>query len=161
MMLMQASMKDKDPESPADNRPPGEPKQSGRVAYDSKGNPVWEWETSTGVYDRDVSTQRLKKLEAKLSLEETRPVPVLKPKNLSLQDAERLPGGGMNPYDTGAPASGRIGPAAHPALVHKQAARDKATSKSLVSKHAAKQKTTETPPQGLWGKLKSRIKGDK
>lgn len=153
-------MNDKDPKSPADTRPPGEPKQSGRVAYDSKGNPVWEWETSTGVYNRDVSTQRLKKLEANLSLQETQPVPAQKPKGLALQDAERLPGGGMNPYDTGGPASGRIAPAAHPALVHKQAARDKAESKSLVSKHAAQRKTPQAPP-GLWNKLKASIKGDK
>ncbi len=159
-MQIQANMNDKDPKSPAGKRPPGDPKQSGRVAYDSKGNPVWEWETSTGVYDRNVSTQRLKKLEAKLTLEETQPVPQQKPKGLSLQDAERLPGGGMNPYDTGGPVSGRTSPAAHPALVHKQAARDKATSKSLVSKYAAKQKAPGTQPQGLWSKLKARIKGD-
>jgi hypothetical protein len=154
-------MSDKDPKSPVEQRPPGEPKQSGRVAYDSKGNPVWEWQTSTGVFGRNVSTQRLKKLEAKLSLEETQPVPAQKPKGLALQDAERLPGGGMNPYDTGGPVSGRIAPAVHPALAHKQAARDKAVSKSLVSKHAAKPITPETPSQDLWSKLKSRFKGDK
>lgn len=153
-------MSDKDSKLPAEQRPPGEPKQSGRVAYDSKGNPVWEWETSTGVFDRNVSTQRLKKLEAELSLEDTQSVE--KPKGLSLQDAERLPGGGMNPYDTGSPAAGRVEPAAHPALAHKQAKRDKAVSNSLVSKYAAANKQEEqSKPQGWWDKLKARITGNK
>ncbi len=152
-------MSDKDSKPPADTRPPGEPKQSGRVAYDSKGNPIWEWETSTGVYGRNVSTQRLQKLEAELSLEETQPVE--KPKGLSLQDEERLPGGGVNPYDTGGSVSGRTAPAAHPALAHKQAARNKTVSKSLVSKYAAQPKAPAAQAQGLWDKLKSRIKGDK
>lgn len=155
-------MNDKDSKHPPGKRPPGEPKQSGRVAYDSKGNPVWEWETSTGVYDRNVSTQRLKKLEAKLSLEETQPVPQQKPKGLSLQEAERMPGGGVNPYDTGGPVPGRTAPAAHPALAHKQAKRDKVVRKSLVSKYATANKpATEGKSQGLWGKLKAHIKGDK
>jgi hypothetical protein len=39
-------------------------KSSGRVTFDSRGNAVWEWQTSTGVYGRDVDTKRLRKLEA-------------------------------------------------------------------------------------------------
>jgi hypothetical protein len=153
-------MSDKESKPPAD-RQPGAPKQSGRVAYDSKGNPVWEWETSTGVFDRNVTTQRLKKLEATLSLEETQPVPKSKP--LAVQEPERLPGGGVNPYDTG----GRSGsvptrPAAHPALAHKQQAAERPPiSKSLVSKYAATKKSAPEKPQGLWDKLKSRLKSDK
>jgi hypothetical protein len=38
-------------------------KRSGRVAFDSKGNPVWEWQLETGVYSRDVTTQKLRKLD--------------------------------------------------------------------------------------------------
>lgn len=153
-------MSDEDSKPPPD-RPPGAPKQSGRVAYDSKGNPIWEWETSTGVFDRDVSTQRLKKLEAKLSLEETQPVPNAKP--LSVQEPERLPGGGMNPYDTGGrSSSSTTTPAAHPALVHKQPAGRAAARKSLVTKYAsAAKKAADAEPQGFWGKLKSRLKGGK
>lgn len=148
-------MSDKDPKSPPNKQPPGAPQQSGRVAYDSRGNPVWEWETSTGVYNRDVSTQRLQKLEANLSLMETQPVQT--PKALAVQEVERLPGGGVNPYDSGGVAASRA-PAAHPALVHKQPAPEKTSRKSLVSKYAA-QKTPQ-PQKGLWDKLKARIKGD-
>jgi hypothetical protein len=158
-------MSDQDSKPPSDrppDRPPGAPKQSGRVAYDSKGNPVWEWETSTGVFDRNVSTQRLKKLEAKLSLEETQPVP--KPKTLSVQEAERLPGGGVNPYDTGGRSGSSPAPAAsHPALAHKQKAAERAAAnQSLASKYAsAAKKAAAAKPQGFWNKLKSRFKGDK
>jgi hypothetical protein len=154
-------MSDKDSKPPAENqaynkREPGAPKQSGRVAYDSKGNPVWEWETSTGVFDKDVSTQRLKKLEAKLSLEETQPVP--KPKSLAVQEPERLPGGGMNPYDSGG-KSNASQPAAHPALIHKQAAR-KPVSNSLVSKYAKTPNAKSKEPGGFWQKLKSKLKSE-
>jgi hypothetical protein len=153
------NMSDKESKPPSD-RPPGAPKQSGRVAYDSKGNPIWEWETSTGVFDRNVTTQRLKKLEATLSLEETQPVPKMKP--LEVQQAERLPGGGINPYDTGGRSSNNPVPATHPALAHKQKTAERApVSKSLVSKYAAAKKSAPDKPQGLWDKLKSRLKGDK
>lgn len=72
--------------------------KSGRVTFDSRGNSVWEWKSEeTGKYSRDVSTQRLKKLEApELSIEETARVKKLD--GLSLQD-EKMPGGGFNPYD--------------------------------------------------------------
>lgn len=149
-------MNDKDAKTPPEQRPPGEPKQSGRVAYDSKGNPIWEWETSTGVYDRDVSTQRLKKLEAALSLEETQSVS--QPKGLSIEEPERLPGGGINPYDTGG-ASDDKAAVAHPALAHKQPARQKPVRKSLVSKYAATHKPVpESKVQSLWNKLMARLK---
>ena len=71
---------------------------SGRVTFDSRGNSVWEWKSEeTGKYSRDVSTQRLKKLEApELSIEET--VRVKKLDDLSLSDEPKA-GGGFNPYD--------------------------------------------------------------
>ncbi|MGC3982767.1 MAG: hypothetical protein QM808_16070 [Steroidobacteraceae bacterium] len=145
-------------DSKPSERPPGQPKQSGRVAYDAKGNPVWEWETSTGVFDRDVSTQRLQKLEAKLTLEETQPVPVSKPK-LALEEAERLPGGGMNPYDTGNAARGPA-QVSHPALAHKAGHRPEGR-KSLVSKYATQKKNEPAKPQSFWQKVTGRLKGDK
>jgi hypothetical protein len=55
--------KDIKPASPHDVEGDG-PKQSGRISRDARGNAVWEWEMQTGVFGRDVSTQRLKKLEA-------------------------------------------------------------------------------------------------
>jgi hypothetical protein len=73
-------------------------KSSGRVSFDSRGNSVWEWKSEeTGKYSRDVSTQRLKKLEApELSIEETVKVKTLD--GLSLADEPKA-GGGFNPYD--------------------------------------------------------------
>jgi hypothetical protein len=93
---------------------PSDAKQSGRVAFDSRGNPIWEWQTSTGVFGRDVSTQRLKTLEAKeLSLLDTQKVKT--PKELELEDAP-LPGGGMNPYNSsGAPPTAKPKTPAAPA----------------------------------------------
>src|SRR5690349_17081504 len=37
--------------------------RSGRVTQDERGNSVWEWKLETGVYSRDINTQRLKKLD--------------------------------------------------------------------------------------------------
>jgi hypothetical protein len=155
-------MSDKDSKKPTEKREPGAPKQSGRVAYDSKGNPIWEWETSTGVFDRNVTTQRLKKLEAKLSLEETQPVP--KPSGLSMQEPERLPGGGMNPYDTSGGNAQDAAPSSHPALAHKQAANKNkgVISNSLASKYAsAAKKSAQAKPKGFWEKLRGRFGDDK
>ena len=36
---------------------------SGRVAWDERGNSVWEWQTEPGVYSRDADTQRVKALQ--------------------------------------------------------------------------------------------------
>jgi hypothetical protein len=45
--------------------------KSGRVRHDERGNAVWEWSTSTGSFARDVTTQRLRRLEhAGLSIAE-------------------------------------------------------------------------------------------
>ena len=148
-------MSDKDSKSPPGSRPPGERKQSGRVAYDSKGNPVWEWEASTGVFARDVSTQRLKKLEATLSLEATQPVP--KQKNLSVQEPGRLPGGGINPYDSGGLKSSTAPAVKHPVLAHKQQDHVTAPRRSLVSKYGSQ--TKEKKPQGIWQRLKAKLDG--
>jgi hypothetical protein len=84
------------------NAPPE--KRSGRVGYDERGNSVWEWQLETGVYSRDVSTQRLRKLElGDLSIAETathRRPPGLggAPQKSSAPPAAK-PGGGFNPYD--------------------------------------------------------------
>lgn len=80
----------------------GSDKRSGRVAYDSRGNPTWEWQLETGVYSRDVSTQRLKKLDlGDLSIAET----ARHKKPAGLDDEKKqspMPGGGFNPYDSSA-----------------------------------------------------------
>jgi hypothetical protein len=76
-------------------------KRSGRAAFDERGNSVWEWQLETGVYSRDVNTQRLKKLDLdELSIADTaaheRPS----------FGQETKPGGGFNPYNTGPKSSG-------------------------------------------------------
>lgn len=46
---------------------------SGRAAWDSRGNSVWEWQTAPGVYSRNADTQRVKALQvADLELLETK-----------------------------------------------------------------------------------------
>jgi hypothetical protein len=155
------SMSDEKPKDPPDKPRHGEAKESGRVAFDARGNPVWEWKTSTGVFDRNVTTQRLKKLEAQhLQLEET--VAAAKAKELALQEQEHLPGGGNNPYDSGGLKSSQAPVNTHPALAHKQTPNRNVSSGSLASKYAsaAKQKA-EPKPLGAWDKLKSKFQRDK
>jgi hypothetical protein len=45
--------------------------QSGRIAYDESGQPVWEWRVDTGVFTRDVDTRQMRKIkeEVDVSLE--------------------------------------------------------------------------------------------
>lgn len=71
-------------------------KRSGRVTFDSRGNSVWEWQLETGVYSRDVNTQKLKKLDlGELSIAET----AIQKKPPGLDKDEPRAGGGFNPYD--------------------------------------------------------------
>jgi len=110
-----------DPKDPKDPNPPkatneptavgtqGGSKRSGRVSHDSRGNPVWEWQLETGVYSRDMSTQKLKKLDlGDLSIAETakhkRPEGFAEP-----QEKPPMPGGGFNPYDNSASVKGGSG----------------------------------------------------
>jgi hypothetical protein len=75
--------------------PSEDSKRSGRVGFDSRGNSVWEWQLETGVYSRDVNTQKLKKLDlGDLSIAETG----IQKRPPGLED-EPQPGGGFNPYD--------------------------------------------------------------
>ena len=77
---------------------PAEGKRSGRISYDERGNSVWEWQLETGVYSRDISTQRFKKLDLN---------------DLSIADSaihRRPPGlGGSHPYDNSSTADGNVG----------------------------------------------------
>ncbi|MET0986433.1 MAG: hypothetical protein ABW034_13600 [Steroidobacteraceae bacterium] len=99
-----------DPPDKQSDSPPPVPddgkRSSGRVAFDSRGNSVWEWQVKTGVYTRDVNTESVRKLDLDdLALEDTAAVRALKDEparsvpepvapKLELQKA-----GGFNPYD--------------------------------------------------------------
>lgn len=69
--------------------------KSGRVTFDERGNAVWEWAMSTGIFGRNVDTKRLKKLEAhELKIAEE-PAAATKP-----VAPPRQPGGGIDPYNS-------------------------------------------------------------
>ena len=78
---------------------------TGRVKFDERGNAIWEWSIATGAFGREVSTERLQKLEhPALSLADDAPTP--------FETARPNPLGtvkGYNPYD-----SGKLGKAAAP-----------------------------------------------
>ncbi|MGA2342832.1 MAG: hypothetical protein ABSG29_06535 [Steroidobacteraceae bacterium] len=72
-------------------------KQSGRVQFDERGNAIWEWAIATGAFGREVSTERLQKLENPgLSLAEDAPTPSQRVKANPLGAVK-----GYNPYDSG------------------------------------------------------------
>ena len=90
---------------PGETKRPAEPNQTGRVQFDERGNAVWEWSIATGAFGREVSTERLRKLENPgLSLAEDAPTPcdLVKPNPHGTVK-------GYNPYD-----SGRLGKAEPP-----------------------------------------------
>ena len=74
-----------------------EAKKTGRVKFDDRGNAVWEWSVATGAFGREISTDRLKKLEnGALSLAEDAPTP--------FDRVQPNPHGvvkGYDPYDSG------------------------------------------------------------
>jgi hypothetical protein len=71
-------------------------KKSGRVTFDARGNAVWEWSMSTGIFGRDVDSDRLKKLEAPdLKIAED---PPQKSKSFGTSPDERGPG--FDPYNS-------------------------------------------------------------
>jgi hypothetical protein len=74
-----------------------EGKRTGRVKFDDRGNAIWEWSVATGAFGRDVSADRLKKLENRaLSLAEDAPTP--------FDRVQPNPHGmvkGYDPYDSG------------------------------------------------------------
>lgn len=97
--------KDRDPKSKAPPpAPAADSKRSGRAGVDERGNSVWEWQLETGVYSRDISTQKLRKLDlGDLSIAET--ASHQRPEGLGGgKDAgqKKQPGGGFNPYDSSA-----------------------------------------------------------
>jgi hypothetical protein len=75
----------------------GEAKTTGRVQFDDKGNAIWEWSIATGAFGREVSTERLQRLEhPALSLADDAPTPfeTVRPNPLGAKK-------GYDPYDSG------------------------------------------------------------
>ncbi len=60
--------------------------QSGRVAYDDRGQPVWEWRVDTGVFSRDVDTKQVRQIQEAASAK--------------LQDVPSPRSVGFDPYST-------------------------------------------------------------
>lgn len=103
----------KDKSAPPPPDPPGDDKRSGRVGFDERGNSVWEWQLETGVYSRDISTQKLRKLDLnELSIADT--ASHKRPGGLAgaggTKAAPAMPGGGFNPYDNSPPAGSGFNP---------------------------------------------------
>ncbi|MGB6307182.1 MAG: hypothetical protein WBF89_05255 [Steroidobacteraceae bacterium] len=76
---------------------PTKDKGTGRVKFDDRGNAIWEWSIATGAFGREVSTERLQKLEhPALSIADDAPTP--------LETVRANPLGtkkGYDPYDSG------------------------------------------------------------
>jgi hypothetical protein len=104
--------KDRDPRSKSPQPAPADDsKRSGRAGVDERGNSVWEWKLETGVYSRDISTQKLRKLDlGDLSIAET--ASHQRPEGLGGEKPEgqkKLPGGGFDPYDSSGGGGGAGG----------------------------------------------------
>lgn len=86
---------DEDKSSPAE--PKADAKSTGRVQFDSRGNAVWEWSIATGAFGREVSTERLHRLEhPALSIADDAPTPFDTVRANPLGQKT-----GYNPYDSG------------------------------------------------------------
>jgi hypothetical protein len=95
---------------------------SGRVAFDDRGNAVWEFQTDDGAYAREADTALVRKLEAPtLALEQTA---IVKRVEEPAPSPQQHPGDGFNPYDSVAhPATARSAlklPPVHPVVAPKR-----------------------------------------
>ena len=136
---------------PTESAPEGTAKRTGRVTHDSRGNAVWEWQTSTGVFSREVNTQRLKTLSAaELKLAETQPVRKPKAGDVAAAAAKRKAEQGFNPYESG----GRAQPL------------DAARLKSVYAEHHTETAPESGPaddaprPAGLFARLRGLFRSD-
>jgi hypothetical protein len=93
-----SSEKSKTPKAaPPGGGPNEDPKTTGRVTFDDRGNAVWEWQIETGSFGADVSTSRLSKLEhPSLSLADDAPTPFETVRANPLGTKK-----GYDPYDSG------------------------------------------------------------
>jgi hypothetical protein len=83
------------PGAKGDAKPDG--KGTGRVKFDDRGNAIWEWSIATGAFGREVSTERLQRLEhPALSIAEDAPTPFETVRANPLGTKK-----GYDPYDSG------------------------------------------------------------
>lgn len=159
----------KDPPAAADD------KRSGRVAFDSRGNSVWEWQVQTGVYSRDVNTENVRKLDLDdLSLEDTAAVRSLseQPERSARETAAKAPsklelekaGGGFNPYNNSpgsAPARDVRDPYDNARLRSDALSAKRTTAAAAPRKpvNVTKQPPTELRKLSGWSKLKRVLTG--
>jgi hypothetical protein len=74
-----------------------DPKSTGRVKFDDRGNAIWEWSIATGAFGKEVTEDRLKKLENPgLSIADDSPTPADTVRANPLGTKK-----GYDPYDSG------------------------------------------------------------
>lgn len=101
--------KGKGPQRPPEESDLSDKKRTGRVSFDERGNSVWEWQLETGVYSRDVNTQKLKKLDLdELSIADTGINK--KPGGVTDPAKPTAPGSGFNPYNNSPQVGGGSSP---------------------------------------------------
>jgi hypothetical protein len=72
-------------------------KGTGRVKFDDRGNAIWEWSLATGAFGREVSTERMQRLEhPALSIADDAPTPIETVRANPLGTKK-----GYDPYDSG------------------------------------------------------------
>jgi hypothetical protein len=77
---------------------------SGRVTFDDRGNAVWEWSVSTGMFGTEVSSSRLKKLEnhtLSLADDSALPPPSAAAGPTTVKENRKGVTQGYSPYDSG------------------------------------------------------------
>ena len=113
---------------------------------------MWEWQLETGVYSRDISTQRLKKLDLNdLSIADT--ATHQRPPGLD-EPRKPQPGGGFNPYDNSSTPRGKVD-------TNPYNSGGKAPLKPAPAAADPKRKPTDLKKLQEWMELRKRVEQNK